>query len=411
MIMFLTGRALLADGCALVPITETGSARVSSDAQKALLLWDDGQETLHLKSTYAGPASDFAWVIPVPAYPKVRRSNWTLFGEAERATRPQLRLITGYKMGGLKGFGIGCSASQSLQPQQEAPATRVRHFESLDIRELHIDIVAAAESGGFLQWLRHQDYAIDEKAEPILQQYIDAKFYFVVAKISRSNKWAERKGLTETVSGGLTPLAITFATKEPFYPLAISAISAAEENELLLLTVAAHRLGPVQYESTRLTQEEVEKTIMPALKKTDNKWFTASVDFSPAVRAAQQRLTSPGLVVECAASRAWRGYHTSRLVPPRSVYAGDKVVITRFRAFLKPEDMKDITFRPTKQELFHGTFYVDLAHGHDGAPLRASAGIVGLGLLLTATSSFLPCNRNRVRKWALALLLAGLALI
>jgi hypothetical protein len=410
-IMSIAAGPLLGDGVTLIPITETGSAQVSSDAQKALLLWEDGRETLHLKSTYTGPATDFAWVIPVPAYPKVELSTWTLFDEAERVTRPQLKLITGYKVGGLKGFGIGCSAAQSLQTEEQAPPTAVRHFESLDIRELRVDIVAAAESGGFLRWLHRHDYAVDQKAEPVLQKYIDAKFYFVVAKMGKSKTWVERKGMTKTVSGGLTPLAISFAAQEPFYPLAISAISAAEENELLLLTVTAGCLRPVEYESPSLTQQDVEEAVVPALQKTGSKWLTEPVDFSPAVRAAQERVTGPAVVVECAAWRAWRRDYSSKLVPPRSVYAGERVIITRFHAFLRPQEMRDITFRPSERKLFRGTFYIDLTRDRHGVPLRASAGIIGLGLLLTAGSSFLPCHRNLLRKWALLLLVAGLALI
>jgi hypothetical protein len=390
--------------------SRTPARKVSSDAQKALIVWRNGQETLHIKSNYTGPVSDFAWVIPIPSLPTVKRSNWSLFREAERVTRPQVTVITGYRSAGLKGLGIGCS-SPPLEEQKETPPTGVRQLQTLNIRELHIDIVAATDSGGFIRWLLDHEYAVDEKAEPILQEYIHAKFYFIVTKISKSSAWAERKGLTETVSGGLTPLAITFATEKPFYPLAVSAISSAPENELLLLTAAPHRLEPLEYASSELTQEDIDKTIAPKLKVRDNRLATSSLDFAPAVRAAQARPEAPAFVVECAVAMAWRGRNYSMLVAPRSLYAGQRVILTRFHAFLKPQQMEDINFMPTERELFKGRFHIDLARRHyDEPPVSASAPVMLVGLSLAIAYHGNARTKRILKKLALIFLLVGLTL-
>ncbi len=87
--LLLMAAKAMADGFVVVK-RDVGSveAKPSSDAQRALLVWRDGKETLHLLSTYRGPAADFAWVIPVPTRPTVQRSSWQLFDAAEAATRP-----------------------------------------------------------------------------------------------------------------------------------------------------------------------------------------------------------------------------------------------------------------------------------------------------------------------------------
>ncbi|MHC4643440.1 MAG: DUF2330 domain-containing protein [Planctomycetota bacterium] len=75
-IISFRAETLLADGFMLLPrITYgyTGKEKISSDAQKALIVWHDGRETLHVKSSYSGPATDFAWIIPTPARPTVLR--------------------------------------------------------------------------------------------------------------------------------------------------------------------------------------------------------------------------------------------------------------------------------------------------------------------------------------------------
>lgn len=410
-IIFLKAKIVTGDGFVLVPITHTGKAKVSSDAQRALLVWHEGKETLHIKSTYSGPSTDFAWVIPVPSLPTVKRSNWSLFTKAEKTTRPRLTVVTGYRIGGLKGLGIGCSAP-TTEPEKETPTTSVRELESLNIRELHIDIVAADDAGGFIQWLREHEYAVDKKAEPILRKYIERRFYFVVTKIRKSSAWAKLKGVTKSVSGALTPLAITFTSKKPFYPLTISAISSAPENELILLTAAPQRLEPVEYASTELSINDIEKTIAPPLEKSGSKWFTTSLDFAPAVKAAQKRLAKPALIVECAAEMAWQGKNYSKLVKKNALFAGENVRITRFHSFLKPEEMKDINFVPAKQDkLFDGKFLIDPRSISRKQPsVNASASIMILGLI-SAVASKLPFRRRKnLQKLALILLLMGLVL-
>ena len=399
---------LLADGFMLLPrITYgyTGKEKISSDAQKALIVWHDGQETLHLKSSYTGPPTDFAWVIPTPDRPTVKRSGWNLFKNAEKATRPRITVEKGVIF---PGFKLGCSSQ--VEVRKETLPTGVRELESLDIRELHIDIVEATDSGGFLRWLHNHEYPVDEKAEPILQRYIDDKFYFIVTKISKA--WAKRKAVTETVTGGLTPLSITFAAQRPFYPLAISTISSAPENELLLLTVAPRRLEPVEYGCTTLNHEDIEKTIAPKLKKSGNVLFSASVDFSPAVKAAQKRLTETGLVVESVYELAWEGKGYSKLTEKGSLFAREPVRITRFHTFLKPEEMQDITFVPAKEgELFDGRFYFRLNHRYDNmAQITPSAGIITLGLILTIIPKKKTLGKRNLKKLSLILLIVGLIL-
>lgn len=410
-IIFFRGENLLADGFMLLPsITYgyTGKEKVSSDAQKALIVWHEGEETLHIQSSYSGPASDFAWVIPIPSRPAVKRSSWSLFKQAEEATRPRITVEKGVIF---PGFKFGCSAPE-VEVRKETLPTGVRELESLDIRELHIDIVEASDSGGFLRWLRNHEYAVDEKAEPVLQRYIDANFYFIVTKISKSSTWAKRKGVTETVSGGLTPLAITFAAEKAFYPLAISTISSAPENELLLLTAAPQRLEPVEYGCTTLSHEDIEKTIAPKLRESGNVLFTTLVDFAPAIKAAQNRLEKPALVVECVAEMAWQGNNYSKLVSKKALFAGEHLRITRFHTFLKPEEMKDITFLSAAQDkLFEGRFYIGLRHRYENTPhVNASAGIMMLGLISAVASKRKAWSRRNLQKIALILLLVGLVL-
>ena len=62
-----------ADGCIMplavnTPEYKAGPAPGETD-QRSVILWRDGRETLLLQVGYAGPASDLAWVVPVPSMP------------------------------------------------------------------------------------------------------------------------------------------------------------------------------------------------------------------------------------------------------------------------------------------------------------------------------------------------------
>ncbi|MCK4293159.1 MAG: DUF2330 domain-containing protein [Planctomycetes bacterium] len=400
------GQDVLADGCMLLPrisLSYAGKAKVSSDAQKALLIWQEGNETLHLRSSYKGPATDFAWVIPVPTRPTVERSSWDLFKQAEKATRPHLTVEKTQIFGGLK---FGCSAPQ-VKLHKETLPTGVRELQRLAIRELHIDVVQASNSGGFLRWLDKHQYAVPPEAKPIFQEYIDREFYFIVAKISKSSAWAKRKGVTETISGGLTPLAITFTAEKPFYPLAISAISSAPENELLLLCAAPQRLEPLEYGCTELGVHDVENTIAPELRKKGNVMFTTAIDFGPAIKAAQERMERPSLVVESVIAMAWKDRKRTKLARKDLLSADNSLCVSRFHAFLKPQEMRDITFCPaTQQKLFESKFYIRLNSRYEQQPPASASG----GIMLIALCSAI-ASKRKVPGKTLALILLLLALV
>jgi hypothetical protein len=150
---------------------------------------------------------------------------------------------------------------------------------------------------------------------------------------------------------------------------------------------------------------------VPKLIENQNAPLASSVDFGPAVKAAQRRAPSPSLIMESAVTMAWRGAEHRMLVGPRSVYAEEGVVITRFHAFLKPHEMKDVTFMPAERGLFNGNFFIDLTDPrYRESTQRASATLMMLGLATAATSRGSRYAKGNLQKLALILLLLGLVL-
>ena len=71
----LAPRLALTDGC-YMPREDTWRKQrekslILEPDQKALIYYSRGREQLVISPNYAGDATDFAWVVPVPSVPKV----------------------------------------------------------------------------------------------------------------------------------------------------------------------------------------------------------------------------------------------------------------------------------------------------------------------------------------------------
>jgi len=68
-LLVAAGAGVVADGM-FVPTQKLGDAgQPSSAAQKAIIIREGPDQVLLLQTTYAGPATEFAWIVPVPELP------------------------------------------------------------------------------------------------------------------------------------------------------------------------------------------------------------------------------------------------------------------------------------------------------------------------------------------------------
>src|SRR5206468_3677415 len=58
--------------------------------QRALLAFDGKQETLVIETTVQGEGRDFAWIVPLPAFPKTEESTSGLFPSLESTCAARL---------------------------------------------------------------------------------------------------------------------------------------------------------------------------------------------------------------------------------------------------------------------------------------------------------------------------------
>ena len=225
-----------------------GSAE-SAD-QRAIVAFDDGHQTLILQTAYEGDPAEFAWVIPVPdllGSGDISTVSATIFDDLYLLTEPSAYGYYGYNA----QFLIGCSSGS--EPDE---FRTVRVWDTLQVDDYEVAILSAGQSADLSDWLAANGYAFPDGHDNELDYYVDKSWFFVAVKM---NPAVERPpnmgGDYGEGTQEMKPLALSFDTAEPVYPLRISAVSSKDEVEVLVYVVSRHRMAASSYhtEEVRLT--------------------------------------------------------------------------------------------------------------------------------------------------------------
>ncbi len=225
-----------------------GSAE-SAD-QRAIVAFDDGHQTLILQTAYEGDRTEFAWVIPVPdllGSGDISTVSADIFQDLYVLTEPSAYGYYGYNA----QFLVGCSSGS--QPDE---FRTVKVWDTLQVDDYEVAILSAGQSADLSDWLAANGYAFPDGHGNELDYYVDKSWFFVAVKM---NPAVERPpsmgGDYGEETQEMKPLALSFDTAEPVYPLRISAVSSKDEVEVLVYVIGRHRMAPTNYhtEEVRLT--------------------------------------------------------------------------------------------------------------------------------------------------------------
>lgn len=322
--------AALADG-GFVPARATTVYASSAAAQKAVIISEPDSEVLLLQTTYRGPSSAFAWIIPVPEKPEaVFPANQHFVDGIFRETSPRLvdHLVAGNggAGGGGRGGGMGGETAQT-GPVQMLGRLTVGDYEAA--------ILAARKAGGgdkadaVTTWLQDNGYEVSDKLGDVLQPYIDRDWVFVALKLQE--KVAEQKPLLKDVA----PVGIRFhqSARRLVFPLYISRLSAPSYTAIALAIVST-----CVYRCRELPMVEFAKKrgIQPG-------------QTYGAVRREMCRVPTPALLCEYCREGLSEPLKLVYGVAGRApTYAslGGIPVVSRYFAYLQPKEMVDLNFVP-----------------------------------------------------------------
>lgn len=238
----------LADGCIVAPY----AYEIWEVGQIAYLDWDadTSTERLHILPRLQGDVTSFAWIVPVPSLPELDESDAEAFRQLAWLTQPETRR---------RDEGWSCEQADYLVQPADNGGVDVIAEELLGIYDS--TILAASDAGALTDSLTAWGFLHTDNADdftPLLDAYVQDGWYFVTLRVD-STAFADMQQ-DWYWNAGLDPIALSFATDAPVYPMRISALSATDDTSVIIYANADARLdfdGAETEYANALTEGEV----------------------------------------------------------------------------------------------------------------------------------------------------------
>ena len=211
--------AAFADGGMVVP----PDVAIAEFGQVAIIRHQDGMEQLSIASSFRSEATDFAWIVPLPAEPVVDSFPLRLLDELQFHCRPLYR--------GSSGFG--CSDAVVSPYRTWGDTLGVEEIDRGVIGVYDYLVLRTTAPETLAVYLAGHGYSLPDNAASVFGHYTAKNWqYFVVARLRDSTGYYDY--------GRSVGIRLTFASDSAVYPLYISRMS-SEYSEVVLYVVADHR--------------------------------------------------------------------------------------------------------------------------------------------------------------------------
>ncbi len=218
-------------------------ASLFADATQVVLMREGTQTVLSMQNRYAGPADDFAMVIPVPVVLQeadVKTLNDDLFAKLDTLTSP--RLVEYFEQDPCYVDPCANGDCNNWDSSAQNNTSTNNTFDPVVIEaefavgEYNIVVLSAQDSGALDAWLDQNDYNVPEGAAPYYQPYINSGMYFFVAKVDSTKVQFDANGNTV-----LSPLRFSYTSQEFSLPVRLGMINSQGQQDLIV-----HALGKRQ---------------------------------------------------------------------------------------------------------------------------------------------------------------------
>jgi|GEM_PF-1388257 len=231
--------------------TESGTNAVIG-AQRAIFVLGRDVISLHLQmSPTADAATDFAWVVPIPAaggaagaadgLPTLSLGEADLFDALETLTTPTITIVRDAPSG-----GIGCGDAGVDAGNGRGGDRAVTRFTGGTLGPYSYDIIAGTDADAIAEWLTTNGYRVPDDLGPALAPYVaGSRFVAIKQRVAAGQ------------AAAIEPLVITFdrplgATVS--YPFALSRLSSPARAPFVIWTIADRRHRIVNYGSVELAR-------------------------------------------------------------------------------------------------------------------------------------------------------------
>ena len=289
--LFIASPGAYGDGCFIPP---TALANVQIPDQRALIHFDGATETLVIDTSFKGEGTNFAWIVPVPSSPKVQIATTGLFPTLQTILQPEvihnvpriywLVIIAGvfvfHLLWKLRRSGPGSVTEVMslwavvlllcalLLPAfgtagaGSVPIGGVKVVERKRVGVYDTAVLSSQDGMAVLQWLSKNGFVTPTKIIPAIRTYAKQGWFFVASKI--------RLDASLTDPAKPSPLALTFKTERPVYPLRLTGIG----NEICRIDL--YVFGPGRAEIPNFVVERCAQPVYPV--NSDEGWRKQRLD-------------------------------------------------------------------------------------------------------------------------------------
>jgi len=158
----------------------------------------------------------YGFMIPVPSKPEVEVIKDELFTSLDDLTRPSPGIPIPLMGGAVREIGLDMQNGGQ-------PKVSVIQTKKADIYDLAV--LESNDEEALSNWLKENNYFLPKNSEFVLKEYIEKRYYFVVAKVNPDSISPFVAG--QIREGHLNPIKMTFTTDQPVYPIKLAGASMA----------------------------------------------------------------------------------------------------------------------------------------------------------------------------------------
>jgi len=222
-----------------------------------------GTVEAHIQIQYMGEPQNFAWIIPVTSIPEFTVGSDQLFQTLLANTVPSYALTTQFDCAEMSGPQVGCGAGETFSDGGESDSG----FESGELTgqgsgtdttgttvvaravvgAFFIDVLESNSATELYEWLEANDYAQDDQAPEIVQEYLDEGHLFAAVKLNSGTDIDE-----------IHPLVMTYKGDEPCVPLRLTRIAAVEDMGVRTFFLGNERAVPTNYKHVEINDAQLD---------------------------------------------------------------------------------------------------------------------------------------------------------
>jgi hypothetical protein len=217
-----------------------GPVPVDQAAERIVFTMDEGTITTYVQINYVGKAEDFAWVLPMPAVPKVDTAEMSMFRDLDRLTQPVY---------------IGPRPPDCLRRPMPAmaPAAAGRAAESSttvlasgEVGPFGYHVVTSPDPEDLVKWLRDNGYHITDEMKPLVKLYTDEGLVFLAMRLKQDQNASD-----------IVPVKLTYESRLPTIPLRLTAVAATPDMPVIVYIFGKEQTQPLNFTPITIADSEV----------------------------------------------------------------------------------------------------------------------------------------------------------